>query len=153
MRISILALFLCSSTIAFCQSTASGFQTPDKLWPLPAQPSAAVGQLSPAWQPSGAGTEKAGTTFFEWDQTQIDPKTSFKLILPRTTEPFANAFVAKNDSAIPKLFKPWPNINAEPIPTQWPNARAEKIPTQWPNLKFLRIKPQTNPATGTAALK
>jgi hypothetical protein len=148
MRISILALFLCLGTMAFCQSIPSCSLSSDKpsKGSSPAPPSASFDPLQPNWQIGIAGLEKIQPRLNknfsknftgQWDKAQIDPEMRFHLQLPSIAELSATPLLALNHSFPPKLFNPWPTGKAEPIPTQWPNAKTEQIPTRWPNLKML----------------
>jgi hypothetical protein len=157
MRLSILSLLLCASTMGFCQSPASGAASPNELpqVPSPASLSPGFSELPPRWQlgiPGAAQTEpQPNDPFFrKWDQMRMQPTTHFVWRAPNTPGLFSIPLLALNQPSSPNLLTP--HGKGEPIPTQWPNAKVERIPTQWRDLKFEPIKTPAGAPTATQSL-
>lgn len=142
MRITILSLFLCAGTTAFCQTGAPAPAIPNNPWQAPLgaipPPIRDFSKLPPGWHaapltpPRMMWVPKAVDTTRPKD-AQIDPKI---IVHPPASsigvQPPGTA-VAQNEYPHLRML---PIESAasyvEAIPTQWPPNRLEKIPTQWP---------------------
>jgi hypothetical protein len=141
MRITILSLFLCAGTTAFCQASAPVPAIPDNLWqtPLgPIPPSRDFTKLPPGWhavpltapgilfQPKVLDTTRL-------KEAQIDPGI---VIHPPASslgvQPPGTAVAQKEYPHLRILPIESASSQVEAIPTQWPRYRLESIPTQWP---------------------
>ena len=145
MRLSILSLLLCASTMGFCQSAASGAASSSELPQMlsPAPPSNGHSELPPGWQlgiPGAAQTQPQPNAPFirKWDQTQTESKKQSLLQALSNLRHSLVPMLALNQPSAPNLMMP--HGKGEPIPTQWPNAKVERIPTQWLDLKLQPIK-------------
>jgi hypothetical protein len=146
MRITVLSLFLCAATSAFCQAGAQAPAIPDNLWqnPLVIPPSIRdFSKLPPGWhaipftapgilvQPSPVDTTRL-------KDAQIDPKM---VVHP----PASSIGVQPPGTAVAQNEYPHLRIlpiksassHVEAIPTQWPPKRVENIPTQWPMAEII----------------
>jgi hypothetical protein len=147
MRLSILSLLFCASTVGLCQSPASGAASSNELPQVlsPAPPSSGLSGLPRSWQlgiPGAAQTvpQPNSRLSWLWDRTQMQPTTHFVWRAPNTPGLSSIPLLALNQPSAPNLLTP--HGKGEPIPTQWPNAKVERIPTQWRDLKFQPIKSQ-----------
>ena len=141
MRLTILALFLCTSSMAICQSfpkppAKSGTQAKSIV-----EPGRRFSDLSPNWltSPTMPVQTNPGASS-GWNSPQRDWKINPQqpLSLPGE-QPFGKILIARNEHPDPQV----PNPKVQPIPTQWPKAKVEPIPTKLPNFKLLPIAPQT----------
>jgi hypothetical protein len=150
MRLTFLALFLCSGVTALCQSTAPAPAKPEKSVENPSNNQTLSDNMKlsrelsiPSFAPVTEKHRFNLPTTWSWDNAQSSPKK----ISP---SPFLNSEIVTLhiDGA------QWPNLKREPIPTQWSNLTVQQIPTDWPNLKMVLIASQLNPpAVVQATLK
>jgi hypothetical protein len=138
MRRTILALLLCASSMAICQSIP---QPPANSGKPIGEPGSRFRDFSPNWlTPPTMPAQTAPGGSPAWNSSQrnwkINPQQP--LSLPGE-QPFGKVLMARNEHLDSQL----PNPKVQPIPTQWPNAKVEPIPTQWPNFKLLPIATQT----------
>lgn len=140
MRQTILALFLCTSSMAICQSfpqppANSGTQAKSII-----EPGSRFSHFSQNWltSPTMPVQTDPGVSS-AWNTPQrswkINPQQPFSL---PGEQPFGKILITRNEHPGPQL----PNPKVQPIPTQWPNAKVEPIPTQWPNFELLPIATQ-----------
>jgi hypothetical protein len=144
MRLSVLSLFLCAGTMAFCQA------------PAPASSTAGFSGLQLDWQPCTAAPARsaiqAGKSFSrQWEDAQINPEARLQSqLIDAAGSEFS--LLEKNQPFLLKPFRPQPKARSGPIPTQWPTLKVEQIPTQWPDLKLQPIKTQSSAPAGIPAL-
>ena len=141
MRITILSLFLCAGTTAFCQSSAPAPVIPDNLWQAPlgvVPPSRDFSKLPPGWHavpltpprimvvPKAAGTRPLKDAQIDPGIVVHPPASSMGVQPPGTA-------VAQNEYPHLRML-PIESAGSQvgAIPTQWPPNRLENIPAQWP---------------------
>jgi hypothetical protein len=137
MRRTILALFLCVSSMAICQSIP---QPPANSGKSIVEPGSRFRDFSPNWLTPPtipAQTDPGASPAWNTPQRNWKINPQEPLSLPGE-QPFGTILIARNEHAGPQL----PNPKLQPIPTQWPNAKMEPIPTQWPKFKLLPIATQ-----------
>ena len=130
MRLTILALFLCAGTPAFCQSAVQAPESDTQVQKAGVpQPWTNLNKRPADWFSTGAAPAPADiaphTSFtWQWNAAAADRKAIFPSPWP--------ALVAKNElPGLPFRF--------EQIPTHWPNAKMEPIPTQYSGLAMVPI--------------
>jgi hypothetical protein len=137
MRRTILALLLCTSSMAICQSIP---QPPANSGKSMVEPGSRFRNLSQNWltSPTTPVQTDPGVSS-AWNTPQrnwkINPQQPWSL---PGGQQFGKTLMARNERPDPQV----PNPKVQPIPTQWPNAKMEPIPTQWPNSKLLPIATQ-----------
>jgi len=165
MRLTFLALFLCTCLSAMCQPMAPVPKTSERAGQNPqgsqpwtecnsSMPDLSISNLTPRTQEHRFS---APTTWL-WNDAQMDSNNLFQSpnsnsearIGSKNAFPFcfckspeqSCSLVAQNGEPNPyqMLFRQWPNAKVEPIPTQWPNAKFERIPTEWPDFKMMPIQ-------------
>lgn len=157
MRLAILSLVLCGGMMAYGQSTAPGSASEDKAWKGPIATSTWMDFDKIPLSGHTGFTREAKTftmpnaSFFQQpEKAQAEPKMRFQLLQHGMGAALDAPLLAQNDSpSRPNIFRQWPNLKSEPIPTQWFNAKAEPIPTQWRDLKFLPV----NQPSASAAMQ
>ena len=137
MRRTILVLFLCTSSMAICQSIRQSSADSAKAI---VEPGSSFSNLSQNWftrPTTPVQTDPGGSSAWNTPQRnwKINPQQPWSL---PGGQQFGKILMARNEHPEPKL--PAPKV--QPIPTQWPNAKVEPIPTQWPNFKLLPIATQ-----------
>ena len=137
MRRTILALSLCASSLAICQSIPQPKAKSETQAKPIVEPGSRFSNLSPNWLTSPTmPVQNNPVASSAWNTPQrnwkINPQQP--LSLPGGQQ-FGKFLMAQNEHPDPQL----PNPKVQPIPTQWPKAKAEPIPTQLPNFKLLPI--------------
>jgi hypothetical protein len=137
MRRTILALLLCVSSMAICQSIP---QPPANSGKSIVEPGSRFRDFSPNWlTPPTKPAQTAPGGSPAWNSSQrnwkINPEQPWSL---PGGQQFGMTLIARNEH--PDLQLPTPKV--QPIPTQWPNAKVEPIPTRWPDFKLLAIATQ-----------
>jgi hypothetical protein len=146
MRITILSLFLCAGTTAFCQSSAPAPVIPDNLWQAPlgvVPPSRDFSKLPPGWHavpltpprimvvPKAAGTRPLKDAQIDPGIVVHPPASSMGVQPPGTA-------VAQNEYPHLRMLPiESAGSHVEAIPNQWPPNRLENIPTQWPTAEII----------------
>ena len=147
MRITILSLFLCAGTTAFCQTGAPAPAIPNNPWQAPLggvpPPARDFSKLPPGWhagpliRPKMMVAPKAVDTTRPKD-AQIDPKI---IVHPPASsigvQPPGTAVKQNDYPGLRMLPIESAGSHVEAIPTQWPPNRLESIPTQWPMAEII----------------
>jgi hypothetical protein len=158
MRSSVLALFLCATAPAFCQSGTPTQPSPYKIKPtLPpfTQPWKDFGKLPPVWHMNGNTplnlfSLQSRLPPCPLNDARIDPKIILQPPQSRLGVQPPGINVAQNK--FPGLkFLPIDatSVNLQPIPGVWPNAELKAIPTLWPKGEILSISTGATPPTET----
>jgi hypothetical protein len=147
MRITILSLFLCAGTTAFCQSSAAAPAIPDKLWQTPLvvtpPPVRDFTKLPPGWHavpltPPGIMVVPKAIDSRHLTDAQIDPKI---IVHPPASsmgvQPPGTAVAQNEYPHLRMLPIESAGSHVEAIPNQWPPNRLENIPTQWPTAEII----------------
>jgi hypothetical protein len=133
MQRTILALFLCTGTMAFCQPAAPAAVSPEELGRIQTaftQPVWEINKLPASWQ----FTHSAPPTILTWhsadvahapNDAQIDPNMIVHPPPQHLGVQPPGTLVARN--LYPKL---------QILPIQWPCLKIHPIPTVWPNLNL-----------------
>jgi hypothetical protein len=146
-RITILSLFLCAGTTAFCQSSAPAPAIPTNPWQSPLgvvpPPIRDFSKLPPGWHavpltPPRIVVRPKAVDTTRLNDAQIDPRI---VVHP----PASSIGVQPPGTAIAQNEYPHLRIlpiesdrsYVEAIPTQWPPDRLENIPTEWPMAKIV----------------
>jgi hypothetical protein len=140
MRITILSLFLCAGTAAFCQTGAPAI--PKNPWQTPLggvpTPIRDFSKLPPGWHAAPLTPPRMMYLPEVVDTTrpkgaQIDPKI---IVHPPVSsigmQPPGTAVAQNEYPGLRMLPIESARSHLEAIPTQWPPNRLENIPTQWP---------------------
>jgi hypothetical protein len=171
MRLTLLAWIVCTSSLAYCQSTAPGPAAPadtahnrPTLRYLGTCPAAATSPITPDVTKAFEGGQGLPTSR-NWVIPQLNakelslPSPNMDPRLDTINGPHQPSFTSGSPcSLIAQNLEPYPlhspgtfHGRSEPIPTQWPLAKFEQIPMEWPGLKMALIEHQ--PANPTAPSK
>jgi hypothetical protein len=142
MRVTILSLFFCAGTTAFCQTSAAAPAIPDNQWQPPLlvapPPIRDFSKLPPGWHAIPLTPPRIMVVPKPVDTTplkdaQIDPKM---IVHPPASsigvQPPGTAVAQNEYPHLRMLPIESASSHAEAIPTQWPPNRLENIPTRWP---------------------
>lgn len=132
MRLTTLALLVCSGTAALCQSTV----------PAPGAAEASYRRFTVSSAGAASTTARAAAnleSIFLAPLAHADPRPRPMLLANNNLQRWQ----------IPA--SQGPRAGAGPIPTQWPHLQVEPIPATWPALRLLLVKNGAAPAANAPA--